>query len=133
MSIASGKSLFSLVLVLVVPSSIEAKLFGEFSALLNSWPNSGTEIKGSKLDEAQVAQLIELASRRDVFVNFFAVDMATHGESVVNDVKARQAAAITANLTPEPIHRLPRNCGSSLRRSKECRINFFCKPSQRSS
>jgi len=101
MSIASGKSLFSLVLVLVVPSSIEAKLFGEFSALLNSWPNSGTEIKGSKLDEAQVAQLIELASRRDVFVNFFAVDMATHGESVVNDVKARQAAAITANLTPE--------------------------------
>jgi hypothetical protein len=98
---ASGQSLFSLVLALVVPSSIEAKLFGEFPALLSSWPNSGTEIKGSKLDEAQAAQLIELASRHDVFVNFFAVDMATHGESVVNDVKARQAAAITANLTPE--------------------------------
>jgi hypothetical protein len=98
---ASGQSIFSLVLALVVPSSIEAKLFGEFSVLLSSWPNSGTEIKGSKLDEAQAAQLIELASRHDVFVNFFAVDMATHGESVVNDVKSRQAAAITANLTPE--------------------------------
>lgn len=98
---APGQSLFSLVLALVVPSSIEAKLFGEFSALLSSWPNSGTEIKGSKLDEAQAAQLIELASRHDVFVDFFAVDMATHGESVVNDVKTRQAAAITANLTPE--------------------------------
>lgn len=85
----------------MIPSSIEATLFGEFSALLSSWPNSGTEIKGSKLDEAQAAKLIELASRHDVIVNFFAVDMATHGESVVNDVKARQAAAIRAKLTPE--------------------------------
>ena len=56
---ASGRSIFSLVLALVVPSSIEPKLFGEFSALLSSWPNSGTEIKGSKLDEAQAAQLVE--------------------------------------------------------------------------
>jgi hypothetical protein len=32
---ASGQSLFSLVLALVVPSSIEAKLFGEFSVLLS--------------------------------------------------------------------------------------------------
>jgi hypothetical protein len=98
---ASGESLFSLVLALGVPSSIETKLFGEFSALLSSWPNSGTEIKGSKLDEAQAAQLVELVSRHNVFVNFFAVDMATHGESVVSDFKARQAAGITAHLTPE--------------------------------
>jgi hypothetical protein len=98
---ASGQSLFSLVLALVVPSSIETKLFTEFSALLSSWPKSGTEIKGSKLDEAQAAQLIELASSHDVFVNFFAVDMATHGESAVSDFKARQAFGVTANLTPE--------------------------------
>ena len=98
---ASGQTLFSLVLALVVPSSIETKLFGEFSALLSSWPHGGTEIKGSMLDEAQAAQLIEMVSRHDVFVNFFAVDMATHGESVVSEFKARQAAGITANLTPE--------------------------------
>ena len=98
---ASGESLFSLVLALVIPYSIETKLFGEFSALLSSWPNSGTEIKGSKLDEAQAARLIELVSRHDVFVNFFAVDMATHGESLVSDFKARLAAGITAHLTPE--------------------------------
>jgi hypothetical protein len=98
---ASGQSLFSLVLALVVPSSIETKLFGEFSALLSSWPQSGTEINGSKLDEAQAAQLIELVSRHDVFVNFFTVDAATHGGSVVSDFKARQAAGITAHLTSE--------------------------------
>jgi hypothetical protein len=98
---ASGQSLFSLVLALVVPSSIETKLFAEFSALLGSWPHSEAEIKGSKLDEAQAAQLIDLVSRHDVFVNFFAVDMATHGESVVSAFKARQAAGVTANLTTE--------------------------------
>src|SRR5579862_5588163 len=97
----SGHSLFSLVLAFVVPSSIEGKLFADFCALLSSWPNSGTEIKGSKLDEAQAAQLIELVSCHEIFVSFFAVDMATHGESVVSSFKARQAASITANLTSE--------------------------------
>jgi hypothetical protein len=97
----SGQSLFSLVLALVVPSTIEANLFSEFSSLLSSWPNGGTEIKGSKLDEAQAAQLIDLVSRHDVVADFFAVDMATHGASVVGDFKDRQAAGITASLTPE--------------------------------
>ena len=60
----SGQSLFSLVLAVVIPSSIEPNLFGEFSALLNSWPHTGTEIKGSKLDETQAAQLIDLVARQ---------------------------------------------------------------------
>jgi hypothetical protein len=97
----SGQSLFSLVLALVVPSSIEAALFPEFSSLRSSWPNSGTEIKGSQLDETQAAKLIDLVSRHDVFTDFFAVDMATHHASVVSKFKERQAAGITANLTTE--------------------------------
>ena len=53
--------------------------FRNFLRLRDSWPNNAVEIKGSKLDEVQAAQLIELISRYDVFVKFFAVDMATHG------------------------------------------------------
>ncbi|HLW82171.1 MAG TPA: DUF3800 domain-containing protein [Candidatus Acidoferrales bacterium] len=102
---ASGQPLYSLVLGLVVPSSLEAALFAEFSSLLSSWPGSGTEIKGSKLDETEAAQLIDLVSRHDVFAHFFAVDMARHGETLVSDFKERQAAAITAGLTPE--HHVP--------------------------
>lgn len=97
----SGQSLFSLVLAVVVPSSAEAKLFPEFSALLKTWSPAGTEIKGSKLDEAQAAALIDLVSRYDVFVDFFAVDTATHGETVVSTFKDRQATGVTDNLTPE--------------------------------
>jgi hypothetical protein len=97
----AGQSLYSLVLAIVVPSSIETKLFGEFSGLLASWPHQGAEIKGSKLDESQAAQLVDLLSRHDVIVQFFAVDMELHGDKVVDDRKARQADAVTADLTPE--------------------------------
>jgi hypothetical protein len=98
---ADGQSLFSLVLALVIPTSIEPELFQEFLRLRDSWQNNAVEIKGSKLDEAQAAQLIDLASRYDVFAKFFAVDMATHGDGVVGPFKNRQADAITAHLTPE--------------------------------
>jgi len=114
-----GQSLFSLVLAVVVPSSIETKLFDEFSGLLASWPHQGAEIKGSKLDESQAAQLVDLVSRYDVTVQFFAVDMEMHDDKVVDDRKARQADAITANLTPEhhpPIAAQIRGLADSIRR-----------------
>lgn len=97
----AGQSLFSLVLAIVVPSSIETKLFDALSDLLATWPHQGAEIKGSKLDEGQAAQLVDLVSRYDVIVQFFAVDMEMHGDKVIDDRKARQADAVTANLTPE--------------------------------
>jgi hypothetical protein len=98
---ADGQSLYSLVLALVIPGSIENELFQEFLRLRDSWPNNAVEIKGSKLDEAQAAQLIELVAGYDVFVKFVAVDAATHDDSVVGPFKARQADSITANVTPE--------------------------------
>jgi hypothetical protein len=76
----SAQPLFSLVLAVVVPSCVEQALFAEFSVLRDGWSNQRGEVKGSKLDESQAAQLIELASRYDVFVNFFAIDMARHDD-----------------------------------------------------
>ena len=96
-----GQPLYSLVLAVIVPSSIEAKLFGEFSTLLGTWPHPGGELKGSKLDEAQAAELIDLVARHDVMVQFFAVEMEMHTDKIVADRKARQADAVTANLTSE--------------------------------
>lgn len=116
---ADGQSLFSLVLALVIPTSIESGLSHEFLRLRDSWPNNAVEIKGSKLDEAQAAQLIELVSRYDVIVKFFAVDMTTHGDAAVGPFKARQADAITAHLTPEhhpPIVAQLRGLGDAIRR-----------------
>jgi hypothetical protein len=65
---ADGQSLYSLVLALVIPASVENDLFQAFLRLRDSWPNNAVEIKGSKLDESQAAQVIDLVSRYDVFV-----------------------------------------------------------------
>jgi hypothetical protein len=97
----NSQSLFSLVLALVIPSSVENDLFQTFLRLRDTWPNNAVEIKGSKLDESQAGQVIALVSQYDVLVKFFALDMATHGDSVVAPFKARQADAVTAHLTPE--------------------------------
>jgi len=91
---------YSLVLALAIPSGFEQELFYEFLRLRDGWPVKGVEIKGSKLDESQAAGLIELVSRYDVVVNFFAIDMATHGDVVASDLKTRQADELTAHLTP---------------------------------
>jgi len=91
---------YSLVLALTVPSASEDDLFYEFLRLRDGWPKQMVEVKGSKLDESQAAQVIDLVSRYDALVNFLTVDMATHGDQVVGDFKTRLARTLTANLTP---------------------------------
>lgn len=62
------RSLFSLVLALIIPSAIEQELLYEFLRLRDTWPNQNVEIKGSSLDESQAAQLINLVLRYDIIV-----------------------------------------------------------------
>lgn len=69
--------------------------------LRDSWPAQQIEIKGSSLDEKQASQIIELLASFDVVVDFVAVDVALHTKDVVDDFKARQAAAIAAHVTRE--------------------------------
>ena len=58
---ADGQFLYSLVLALVIPTSIENDLFQAFLRLRDSWPNNAVEIKGSKLDESQAVHLFRFA------------------------------------------------------------------------
>jgi hypothetical protein len=95
------RSLFSLVLALIIPTAIEKDLFDEFLLLRDTWPNQNVEIKGSSLDESQAAQLINLVLRYDTLVQFIALDANTHPGRVVDDFKNRQADGVTANITRE--------------------------------
>ena len=95
------RPLFSLVLSLIIPSSIEQELFYEFLRLRDAWPSQSVEIKGSSLDESQAAQLIALALRYDTLVRFVALDANTHQDALVENLKNRQADAVTANITRE--------------------------------
>ena len=97
----SSASSYSLVLALVLPHSCQKELFYEFLRLRDSWPKQQIEIKGSTLDEAQAAQVIEVLTSFDVVVEFIAVDMALHQKGMVEAFKSAQAAKITARLTRE--------------------------------
>ncbi len=104
------RSLFSLVLALMIPTAIEKDLFEEFLRLRDTWPNQDIEIKGSSLDESQSAQVIGLVQRYDTLVQFIALDGNMHPDRVVEDFKNRQADGVTANITrahhPGPIPHL---------------------------
>jgi Protein of unknown function (DUF3800) len=95
------RSLFSLVLSLIIPSSIEQELFYEFLRLRDTWPNRDIEIKGSCLDESQADQVIGLVLRYDPLVQFIALDANTHPDPLVETFKNGQADGVTANITRE--------------------------------
>ena len=65
--------LYSLVLALVVPTATEAELFYQFLRLRDSWPQRAVEIKGSKLNEGQTAQVAELLAVHDVIAEYYAI------------------------------------------------------------
>lgn len=96
-----GSRRYSLVLALVVPSASVAELYYQFLRLRDSWPQQAIEIKESQLDENQAAQVMELLAAHGAIAEYYAIDMALHSSEVVDEFKERQAAAITANLTPE--------------------------------
>src|SRR5579862_1059555 len=96
----AGKRRFSLVLALVIPSATEADLFYQFLRVRDGWPQQAIEIKGSKLNEDQAAQVMALLAGHDVIAEYRAIDMAQHPDEIINEFKQRQADALTANLTP---------------------------------
>ena len=95
------RPLFSLVLSLIIPSSIETELFYEFLRLRDTWPNQSVEVKGSSLDESQASQLITLVLKYDTLVRFIALDANKHPDALVANFKNGQADAVTANITRE--------------------------------
>lgn len=95
-------SAFSLVCALIVPELYNDELLSRFKTLRDSWTGkTDQECKGSSLDASQSAAVISLLRDSDVVLEFMAVDMATHSPVTTQDFKARSAAGITANITPE--------------------------------
>lgn len=95
-----GKRRFSLVLALVIPGATEADLFYQFLRLRDGWPAQAIEIKGSKLNENQAAQVMAILAGHEVIAEYYAIDMAQHPDEIINEFKQRQAGALTTNLTP---------------------------------
>lgn len=105
--VPSGRSQFiCCLLALVIPSSQEAGLFYDFLRLRDEWPHPAVEIKGSSLNESQIAAVVECLRSRDTLVQFVAIDMARHADPAISAFKEAQAARLTKNLTAAHYPRL---------------------------
>jgi len=92
---------YSLVLALIIPTANEEELLYEFLRLRDQWPHKAVEIKGSKLNESQSAEVLRLLAVYSVIAEYRVIDMALHPKPVVDEFKLRQASALTEHLTAE--------------------------------
>lgn len=95
-----GLTSVSAVGALVVPSVSRIKLFSKYESLRKSLPkNSKGEVKGSKLDEAQVNKVIDLLKKNDCIFEVSLIDMRRESIETIISHRDRQASKITENLT----------------------------------
>jgi hypothetical protein len=97
---AVKKPKVSCVAALVLPSSKRAQIVAGFLKIRSSWGVEGDEIKGSRLSESQIAEVLTFLSNYDVIVEVCAIDTGSHTEQQIKDYQKGQADKITENLTP---------------------------------
>lgn len=85
---------------LVLTSHSLPKLFRRYSRLRANLPkNSKGEVKGSKLNEAQVAAVVELLRKNGAIFCASMIDMATHTPEGIARHREDRSASLAANLT----------------------------------
>ena len=96
---ASNKVAVSCVSGLVIPEIQQERIFNEYENILKVWNTSGNELKGSSLDESQVATIIEILRKYDVLLEIVGIDLSMHKDSDITKHKELQADKLVANLT----------------------------------
>lgn len=97
--IPTNNNRISLVAALTIPTTTQQELFYEFLRLRDHWPNNPIEPKGRTLNETQTNDVITLLTAHDAIVEFLGINMTTHPHPIIDDLKKRQAAAVTKHLT----------------------------------
>jgi hypothetical protein len=86
---------------LVIPTGRESELFFEFLRLRDQWPLNRIEVKGSRLDEAQIEAVIDLLASHGALLQIVATDMALYDEARLDAFRQDQASRILRHVTPE--------------------------------
>ena len=91
----------SCISALVIPESFAATLFRKFKRLTRDWRDGGREVKGSTLDETQIAAVIRLLRRFDVLLFVSCIDMGFHDENGITAHKNDQAQRFLTSITTD--------------------------------
>lgn len=85
---------------LILTSHSLPKLFRKYERLRVNLPKNGKgEVKGSKLNEAQVAAVVELLRKNGAIFCASMIDLAAHTADDIAGHRDRQGASLAANLT----------------------------------
>lgn len=85
----------------VIPERAISRVFNRYRRLLFSWGKHGTEVKGKDLDEPQVAQVVAMLSKEQLFFVCNLIDMGLHPESLVTQHKGKQADKVVETVNAE--------------------------------
>jgi len=87
---------------LILADASMPKLFRRYERLRVNLPkNKAGEVKGSKLDERQVAAVIDLLRRNGAIFRPALIDMADHAAADIAAHRAKRIESLGANLTEE--------------------------------
>lgn len=98
---ANKDSYASCVGALAIPSSQRSDIIKDFRRLISTWKLGIPEIKGSKLGEAQISDVIRMLKRYEVIFDLVVMDLGLLTDAEITDFKLQSADGITKNLTPE--------------------------------
>ena len=112
------KSKVSCIAALLCSSKVVNDLFAEFSQLARSLPTSGGEVKGSRLNETQVASVIGLLEKYGALVEAQVIDAGWHKHRDLRAFRLRQADSIGRHATDNSDLRV-RELAARLRTSVE--------------
>ena len=90
----------SCVAALAIPSSQRSDITKGFRRIKSSWKLGSGEIKGSKLGEAQISEVIQLLKRYEVIFDLVVMDLGLLSDAEITDFKLKSADGITVNMPP---------------------------------
>lgn len=95
----SKDNLVSCVGALIIPESLIENVFKSFQDKKIEMGFGNDEVKGSRLNESQIASIIDLLSNYDLIFEVTAIDLALHSDDEISKHKLLQADLITENVT----------------------------------
>ena len=108
---------------LIFPEVKKEKIYRDFFSITSKWDFEREEIKGSKLSENEIADIISMLSKHRVLVCVTAIDIGMHNEEQLTKWKINQADKFVANLTPK-------HHPNVVKRLSELRERFINLPNQ---
>jgi len=94
-----NNSAYGCVGALTIPEQRHGAVFKSFKMLTRKWGCSNGEIKGCKLNECQIAEILEMLIKNNVKFHACVTDMQQNTEKVLKERKIMQAKFLFKNIT----------------------------------